>query len=204
MLKHLLIWCLAAGTLASCSGKEDAEPQPTKTATQDYIPTTAKSTWNYGGASPYSATATGATKVINGKTYYEIETKQGSTVKTSYLIKDNGVYAAVDLFPNTGSQEIIMLKENAPVGQSWEYTHTNQGVTTKIKFTLAERDISKTVEGKTYNHVIRVKTEFSFSYMGVEMGVYTTAYYHYAKGIGLIFTDLGDQGQVPLLTYDIK
>jgi hypothetical protein len=203
-LKQLLIWCLVLGTLVSCHKEDDPEPEPVSAAAQDYIPTTAKSTWSYGGTSPYTLTATGVTKVINGKTYHEMENKQGSTINKSYLLKENGVYTAVGLLPNTETLEIAILKENAPVGQSWEYTATQEGVDTKMKLSIVEKDISKTVEGKTYKNVIQVKMEYSYSFMGIDMGVVATSHYFFAKGVGLILSDLGDQGQAPLLTYDVK
>jgi hypothetical protein len=200
-LTLLMIWCLVVATLVSCS-KDDPAPAPA--TEQDYMPATANSTWSYGGTSPYTLTVTGATKVVNGKTYYEMETKdEDDTTSKSYLLKDNGVYTGIGIVPNTGSLEITILKEKAPVGESWEQTSTLNGVDTKMKFVIVEKDVSKTVEGKTYKNVINVKMEMTFTFMGQDLGGLTGNYY-FSKGVGLILTDFGTQGQAPLLTYDIK
>jgi hypothetical protein len=199
----LMIWCLVVGTLVSCS-KDAADPAPAPTVEQDYMPTTAKSTWTYGGSSPYILTVTGATKVINGKTFYEMETKDGATTRKSYLLKDNGVYTGIGLVPISGSLEITILKDKAPVGESWEQISTINGVDTKIKLVIVEKDLSKTVEGKTYKNVIHVKMETTMSFMGEEIDLGLTSHFYFAKGVGLILSDLGDQAQAPLLTYDVK
>lgn len=202
-IKLSLIWCLVAGMLISCGKEEDANPA--SAAEQDYLPTTTGSTWTYGGISPYTATVTGATKVINGKTYREMETQQGSTVNKSYVLKEKGVYTAVGLVAGTGNlEEIAILKAETPVGKPWEQTATINGIDTKMTLSIVEKDISKTVEGKTYNNVINVKMVSSYSFMGQDLGFTTTAHYFFAKGVGLILNDLGANGQVPLLTHDVK
>ena len=205
MNKHsiLLIWCLVIGALVSCS-KDEADPAPAPVAEQDYMPVTAKSTWSYGGPDPYTTTVTGATKVFNGKTYHEMETKDSDETRKSYLLKENGVYTGIGLVPGTGSQEIIILKDKAPVGERWEQQGTIQGAAANMKFEIVEKDVSKTVAGKTYANVINVKMDMAFSLMGQELIL--TAHLYFAKGVGMILLDLGavGGGQAPLLTYDIK
>lgn len=208
----LMIWCLVIGALVSCS-KDEADPAPAPIVEQDYMPVTAKSTWTYGGTNPYTSTVTGATKVINGKTYHEMETNEDGTTRKSYLLKDKGVYTAKGFISQFESLELVVLKEAAAVGESWEQTSTINGADTKLKFTMVEKDISKTVEGKTYKNVIHVKMETSLSFMGAGFITISTSNFYYAKGVGLILSDLifsGLDGQVqppltyPLLTYDIK
>jgi hypothetical protein len=202
-LKYLLIWCLVLGTFISCGDKED-EGEPASAAQQDYLPTTKGSTWNYGGITPYTLTVTGATKVVNGKTYYEMETKQGSDVRKSYVVKDKGVYTAIGFVPNSGEIELSILKEETPVGKPWEQTNVINGVETKMACTIVEKDVTKTVEGKTYKNVINVQMVTTFLFKGQDLGTAITTNYYYAKGVGLILSDFGAQGQVPLLTYDVK
>ncbi|MBF9252551.1 hypothetical protein I2I11_04530 [Pontibacter sp. 172403-2] len=201
-IKFLLIWCLAVGTLMSC-GKED-DPEAAPGAELDYLPTTTGSTWTYGGISPYTLTVTGTTSVINGKTYHEMESKQGTSVNKSYVLKEKGVYTAVGMVPAVGSLEIAILKEETPVGEPWEQTTSINGIDTKMTLTIVEKNVSKTVEGKTYNNVINVKMETSYIFMGEDLGVGLTTHYYFSKGIGLILSDFGANGQVPLLTYNIK
>jgi hypothetical protein len=221
-LKLILVWCLLLGTFVSCSKKEDnEEPQPAPDATNDYFPTTAKSSWEYGGTSPRKVAATGATKVINGKTFQELETTVDGEVQKSYARKENGEYWALGMFKSE-SVEMIFLKENAPVGESWEHKmpfssietegfsaedlegfELFEGFETKAKFTIAAKDLTKTVEGKTYKNVISVKYDLSVSFMGQAMPFFTSHYY-FAKGVGLILSDLDTYGQSPLVTYEVK
>lgn len=217
----VLLWCLLVGTIVSCSKKDEEDPQPATSTSNDYFPTTANSSWEYGGDDPYKGSVTGATKVINGKTYFELETARDSDIQKSYLRKENGAYWALGMM-NAETIEMVVLKDNVPVGNSWEYkipfdemelegfTEEDKealeifaGLETKIKYTIAEKDITKTVAGKTFNNVIHVKYDASVSFSGQDMPLATTHYY-FAKGVGLILSDLGEFGQYPLLKYAIK
>ncbi|ARS34583.1 hypothetical protein [Pontibacter actiniarum] len=202
-LKFILIWCLLLGAFVSCGDKEDEE-NPEPAAELDYLPTTKGSTWAYGGIMPYSYRITGETKVIDGKTFYELEVTQGTQTSTSYLRKEKGVYTAMGLVPNSGNLKIDVLKDNVPVGESWEQMHTIQGAETKRVSTIMEKGSSKTVEGKTYQDVIHVKVATTYFYGGMQVVDPNTAHYYFAKGVGLILTELESLGQVPLLTYDVK
>lgn len=201
-LKLILMWCLLVGTLASCTKEDDTTPD--LEAAEDYFPTTAGSNWTYGGATQYTARVTGNTKDINGKTYREFETQQGSQVNKSYLLKENGTYSAIGFMPNTGEVEIFILKEENVTGKPWVQTFTMNGVLTTLTMSIEQKGISKTVEGKTFNDVINVKAIYNYSYMGQDLGMEIVAHYYYAKGVGLILTDFGNQGQVKLLSYEIK
>ena len=204
MNKHsiLMIWCLVMGALVSCS-KDEADPAPAPVAVQDYMPVTTKTTWSYGGTVPHTTTITGATKVINGRTFHEMETKDSDGTRKSYLLKEDGVYTGIGIVPITGSQEIIILKEKAPVGEKWEQQGTIQGAAANMKFEIVEKDVSKTVAGKTYANVIYVKMELNLSLMGQDLGG-LIGHLYFAKGVGMILSDFGALGQAPLLTYDIK
>jgi hypothetical protein len=199
-LKFTIIWCLLVGALFSC-GKEN-EPAPV--AEQDYFPTSKGSTWSYGGRSPYTITALGSTKVINGKSYHELENKQASGTQKSYLLKDNGIYSAIGLDANLGELAIIMLQENRALNSPWQHNSVLNGVDTFMTFTVEEKGGTKVVEGKTYTNVIKVKMVSTYKYMGIEFGVELTSYYYWSKGVGLILSDFGPLGQAPLLNYTIK
>ena len=213
-VKLYLIWCLVMGALVSCDKKDDSAPTPV--VEKDYLPTAVGNTWTYGGTMPYTATITGATKNINGKVYLEAETKQGSSVSKSYLLKENKVYTTIGMVQGMGNLALIMLKEDAAVGETWEHTTMTNGIDTKLTFTIAEKNISKTVGGKTFDNVIHVNLKYSYSFDGEDFGLgedfdfgddldlNLTADYYYAKGVGLILSDLGAYGQIPLVSYSLK
>ncbi len=202
-LSFLMMWCLLLGILVSCGDKDD-DASPSKAAELDYQPATKGSTWSYGGSSPYTLTATGNTKVIDGKTFAEFETKQGSEIRKSYLLKEKGVYTAIGMDPTAGDIAITFLKEETPEGKPWYQTNVINGIDTKLTFTIIAKGMTKTVEGKQYKDVIHVQATTSIIFMGMEVDMGVATDYYWSKGVGLILTDAGQFGNFPLLTYSIK
>ncbi|MGV3541416.1 MAG: hypothetical protein ACO1OQ_16490 [Rufibacter sp.] len=197
-LRTLLLWCLVAGLLTSCGDKDD-EP----TASLDYAPSTAGSTWTYGGAATYTNTALGTTKTMNGKTFHEFETKQGTSKTAAYLSKENGVYTSMGSDPRAAGVEMTVLKEHEPVGATWTQTAVVNGVTTNYTYTIVGKGVTKTVGGKEFKEIIQVKLETVFTFMGMEVPAPVANYYH-AKGIGMVMADFGPQGAVVLKSYTVK
>ncbi|TPE42953.1 hypothetical protein [Pontibacter mangrovi] len=201
-LRFAIIWCLLLGILVSCGDKEE-DPSPT-TAELDYQPYSKGSTWTYGGDKPYTITATGNTKEIEGKTFSEFETKQDSETWKSYFLKEKDVYTAVGMHPTMGNIAIDFLKVETPEGKPWYQTNTINGIETKMTFTIIAKGLSKTVEGKTYQDVIHVQMNSTYIFMGEEVELDLPTDYFWAKGVGLILTDAGPLGKMPLTTYNIK
>ena len=200
-----IIWCLLLGTLVSCEQETaSSDPDPAPVKVEDYQPTSAGSTWSYTGAISYNVTATGNNQVINGKTFQEFETKQGTTVTKSYINKDNGVYTGIGMVKNMGNVAIAILNEGVAVGKSWEQTAKVDGVDVKMILTMEEKGLTKTVAGRTFKDVIHVQMISSYSFMGEDLGLELTADYYFAKGVGLVFADLGTYGTVVLDSYTIK
>ncbi|GAA4309293.1 hypothetical protein [Nibribacter koreensis] len=198
-IKQLLVWCLLVGTLASC-GKDD---DPTPLAELDYAPVTKGSTWSYIGARTYTQTSLGSTKNMNGKTYHEFENKEGSNTTLHYLHKEAGVYTTNGQDPRMGNVEMTFLKEKEAVGATWEQDLAVNGSTSKYKFTLVGKNLTKTVEGKEYKEVIHIRLDVSILFMGQTIPA-SSANYFYAKGVGLILSDFGSMGKISLKSYTIK
>ncbi|PKV76007.1 hypothetical protein [Pontibacter ramchanderi] len=202
-LRFVMMWCLLLGILVSCGNKDD-DASPATEAELDYFPSTKGSTWSYGGTNPYTLTATGNTKVIDGKTYSEFETKDGNELRKSYLLKEKGVYTGVGMDPTIGNIALMFLKEETPEGKPWYQTNVMNGIDTKMTFTIIAKGMTKTVEGKTYKNVIHVQAKTSITFMGMEIDSGIETNYFWAKGVGLILTDIGEFGNIPLMTYSIK
>ncbi|AMM50862.1 hypothetical protein TH61_06230 [Rufibacter sp. DG15C] len=198
-IKQLLVWCLLVGTLSSCGKDED----PTPLAELDYQPVSAGSTWSYGGYKTYTQTSLGSTKNMDGKTYNEFETKQGSTTTVGYIHKNAGIYTTKGQDPTMANVELTYLKENEPTGATWEHTLVVNGISTKYKFTLVAKNLTKTVEANEYKEVIQIKLESTFYVMGQTIPG-PPANYFYAKGVGLILSDFGSMGKISLKSYTIK
>jgi len=200
----LFIWCFLAGTLVSCEKEENLHPNQVISTASDYLPTTAGTTWTYGGRSPYTLTVTGNTKVINGKSYHELQNKIGGTTFNAYVINEKGVYTAIGLVSSMANLEVAILKEALPVGSFWEQAGVVNGINVNLKFTIEEKDATKIIAGKTFDNVINVKMAGIYTYSGIETGISFTNNYYFAKGIGLILTDLGANGKAPLEIYEVK
>ena len=200
----LFIWCLLVGTLVSCTGEIESDPTPAISAVQEYVPTTTGTTWSYGGRSPYTLTVTGNTKVINGKTYHEIQGQQGVTAYKAYVVTEKNVYTTIGLVSGMSNLEVDILKDDLTLGSTWQQTGEVNGIDVKLKFTIIEKDITKIVDGKTFNDVIAVKMAGTYTYSGIETGINFTTDYYFAKGVGLILIDLGANGNIPLKVYEVK
>jgi len=203
-LFSLIIWCFLASTLVSCEKEESLPANLVITTASDYLPTTAGTTWTYGGRTPYTCTVTGNTKVINGKTYHEMQNKIGTTTYPSYVQKNKGVYTAIGLVSGMGDLEITVFKEDLPVGSTWEQMGIVNGIDVNLKFTFAEKDVTQTIAGKTYDKVVKIRLAGTYTYSGIETGITFTTDYYFAQGVGLILTDLGNNGKAPLQNYQVN
>ena len=115
------------------------------------------------------------------------------------------MYTAIGLNPTLSNElALIFLKEDAPVGQPWHQTNTINGFETKMTFTVIANGMTKTVEGKTYKEVIHVQARTSVTFMEMEIDSGVASDYFWAKGVGLILTDMGQMGNFPLMSYTIK
>lgn len=128
---------------------------------------------------------------IAGKTFVKYTTGDGSF---AYYNCSNGesrniVYNAIGM-QNTLADKIdlIMIKENAPVGASWIDVVTNQ-MNQEIEYrdTIMEKGISKTVIDKNFADVIHVKT-ISGVVLPQPIGFFpfTQSDYYFAKNVGLV------------------
>jgi hypothetical protein len=167
----------------------------------DYFPTTSNSKWVYNNLAPAgvdyedSTLSAGTSITIGGLSYREFD----NDVFGSVYRKEGGVYYRYGYIDYIGEidtsdteADIPFLKDNVARGTSWESavgvgTDDKKPVQYKMKFTVAEKDVSRTVLGKTYNNVIIIKEELMLDRKdgaGYKVIAENTA--SYAKGIGLI------------------
>lgn len=175
----------------------------------DYWPTAINNIWRYelNGSSSDPLKIIG-TDNFGGQTYYKFAPQSGagsssSGTATNWLNKNNGVYklktddVVVNAGGLTGTQtgyEYIILKDNIAVGQSWNgsYTQTTTYVgipaislSTNYTGTILAKDVTVTVDGDTYNNVIKVTFVQNVSMDGVPATTVNSEFW-YAKNIGLI------------------
>lgn len=216
MKKILSILILGGAMLiAGCSKKNN--PGPSASA-DSYLPVSSGSTWTYndvmgGNTSQLTITMTGATSVINGKTYYT-GTSASSTrgTSTGYFYAANHSYS----FRATSATasitiELQMGNDEQGVGYSWTTTPTDNGtingVSAKTVNTIKEKNITKVVNGKTFTNVIHTQVDLQYD-LGTGFQSVVTYDIYLAKGVGMIENDTSVSGspyEVETITgYTVK
>ena len=148
--------------------------------TYTYIDTTA------GGAASTSVSSqqrVGDT-TINDQSFAKV-TGDGSK-QYNYQNTSDGVTTLVS-FNGTEKITTTVLKANEPVGTVWTDQFTTGGIPTTYEWTIAEKGISRTVLGVTYNDVIKVHLNGTAA-MGDKAAntPIANADYYYAPAVGLI------------------
>lgn len=158
------------------SCKKDSTPTPPATPVDKYMTFTAGSQWDFekianpSSASPvttnYSITSSNRDTTINAKQYHVFTNNSGG-VSEYYYNSGNDYYVYRKLPADFGDTyvEIIYLKDNAAVGETWSQTYpiNYSGVLIQVTLTnkIVERGLSQNINGKSYSDVIKVNTKLS-------------------------------------------
>ena len=118
---------------------------------------------------------------INGLVYKKVKRISSRYPSTEYLNCKNGIYSIGGKY-GFGLKPVVILKSNEPVGTTWtEYPST--GVT--VTLSILAKGLSLQINNTTYADIIKVKFIIEGS------GSIYTAYYYFAKGIGIIKFEYG-------------
>lgn len=176
------------------------------TPSGDYWPTAINNQWifNQNGATLDPMKMIG-TDNFGGATYYKFAPQSSGTSVTgvsTWLNKSAGVYKLktgdmnLNIGGLTGTQtgyEMILLKDNIAVGQTWTGTYTQtttySGIpaivqTVNYTGTILETGVSATVDGETYSDVIKMNLMQEASMPG-SISITNTEYW-FAKNVGPI------------------
>lgn len=192
------------------------------TSSGEYWPAAINNEWTYEqNGSTMSPSKIIGTDVFSGKTYYRFTQSSGgsgttSGTITSWLNKESGVYKVkiddinIDAGGLTGVQtgyEMIMLKDNLPVGGTWtgsySQTTTYTGIppiVTDVNYSgeILGKDATEIINGETYPEVIKLKMIFEATLSGsTSIQEYE---YWYAKNVGPIKTS-GTGNNTILIDY---
>lgn len=195
MKTSILILAIATLFFASCGKKGDNSNPPA--TTDSYINTNAGSTWNYHEddsstatpkSSDYSITSTSGDSTIGSKKYHVYSYSYGGS---QYLnLTGNDYYQFASIPGSNGTTvERLYLKDNANKGDTWSQTFSitiaNIPIPVTITNTIAEKGISRTVNGVNYTNVIHVYS--SLSAAGIPAAALTSSIdSYYAPKYGLI------------------
>jgi hypothetical protein len=176
--------------------------------TEDFLPLTIGSTWDYKDLEPGASTSHRRTAVadtiIDGRMYTMVTS---NLPDTSYYRKEEHVYYEYvtldfnDFVENPPSFEMEILHDDYQVGQSWEtppidIVLSGIGVKVKLVSTILRRDYSDNIAGVDYNDLIEVQTEIFFSSDGG--ATYQTSGSSYitvfSKTVGIVYYYDADRG----------
>ena len=187
------------------------------TTTDTYQPVTRGSFWKYKdsalGGYITTMTCTGQQKTIDNRVFdvFNSETTGQPSFEGYFYVKkpEYGMRAPVG---GVGTLDYIYLNETAAVGHTWTNSMGTIGqFPARFTGTIIEKNISKTVAGKSFTNVMHTNLvlEYEVPFYGwTEVGNYE---YFIAKNIGIIRieSDLGFPGAttrtvLDLIDYSIK
>lgn len=192
MKKYFLSFCLIACSLLLFTQCKKAD-LITPTGTVNYSPLSAGSSWTYNftenasSAKTFTLTVTDKDTVVNGRTYKVLTNSDGS--QNNYLAKSDSNYYRFAAFADIGSFEELYLKDNREVNSTWPGTATINylgspfPLVADLTYTIKEKGISHSVNGKAYNDVIHIRLDIDIALAGGNVG---GGDFYYAKDIGLI------------------
>jgi len=202
-MRKFVIAAACVLALISCKKKNTA-------AEGDFEPLTLNSNWTYliNGVTN-KLTVTNKDTTAQGRTYKVLSNSNGAN---QYQTKSGSEYYRLAVFPGflpNGFDELY-LKSEQSVNATWQLTIpvVVSGVTVNItsKYSISEKGISKTVQGKNYTDVIHVRQDFLSSFGNMGGGDH-----YYAKGVGLISSSLAitipgqnSTTNAELVSYEIK
>ncbi|MEO7316423.1 MAG: hypothetical protein ABIW47_14635 [Ginsengibacter sp.] len=176
-------------------------------ASNDYYPLTTNTNWTYSDlVISLKNKVTGDKKTVNGLEFNIVGTYKpptATTYDTSLVRKLNGNYYG---FGNHGAMlnldepvygEFIFLKDNVPVGNSWNSDIFNgklagYPVTFYYKFTILSKGVAEQVGGFDFTDIIKVKQE-----VFINTSLVTTVETWYAKNVGpVLITVAGKPFQI--------
>jgi hypothetical protein len=128
---------------------------------------------------------------IDGVTFKKTKNEDATLNTISYYNCSNGVSKSINYNAvSTGGTSVteirqVLLKANAPVGETWTNSINYSGQTVVFTNKIFQKGISRTVNGVTYNDVIVVKVDGEVSALGTVIP-FSTGFNYVAKGIGAI------------------
>jgi len=200
------VWVLAIAVIITVSCKKESS----SAGSTEYQPLTVGSNWTFtSNGTTYKITATNKDTVALGRTYKVLTNSNGANQYQINVGSEYYRFATLQgVLPN-GAEELY-LKGDQNVNSNWQFIIPLQvgSVTVNItaKYTITEKGISKTVQGKTYNDVVHVRQDLSSAFGNNGGGDF-----YYAKGIGMIssaiaitFPGQNLNNTTELVSYEIK
>lgn len=195
-MKKIFLVVFGIITISMSCKKNDSTGNGTSKDT--YLPLTANSTFTYAvnrnglNTTPTYTVQSGDTAAFS-KNYKRVKATTG---ETSYYAQSGNDYFTLISFPVVGGLELLFLKDNVAVNNTWNTSQTINNVnvpgvpipvsiTVNLDFKIMSKGGSRTVKSKVYNDVIQSQcTLTAVTPIGnLPLG---TANFYFAKNIGII------------------
>ncbi|MBS1530428.1 MAG: hypothetical protein JSU01_08985 [Bacteroidetes bacterium] len=165
----------------------------------NYLPVTGGSSWKYsymsdgGTTDTLTLTMTGATTLINGKTYHNVTSAYKQGTSQGYFYTGNHIYTTRSVAVGSNvAMEFQLLNDTASVGYQWISYPTDDGMLggkpARTVNKIVEKNISRTINGKTFSNVSHTQVWLQYD-LGSGFETTITYDFYLAKGIGLIEND---------------
>ncbi|WP_338815011.1 hypothetical protein V9L05_07705 [Bernardetia sp. Wsw4-3y2] len=203
----VLIFSISFSFLFSSCKKDDEDENPKEQGS--YFPLTTTSTWTYQDEEnqTYIQTLTSQTKSVGGFTWNMISVEPNN-IDEELLVRidpsTQKVYYGYDFTDDEGVLFVTAIADlDAKIGDTWSDTFEDDGFTLSYQMTLLEKDVTKTINGKSYDNVMVVKQDESFTPL-VDGITTDKSTWYFAKGIGIIAIEYEDGDYSRLIDYSIK
>ena len=189
--KLLFLLCLLV-LFANCNKKKAATPDA-------YYHTAANSSWNYQNVNSsagapittnYVVTSTNRDTTAMGKTYHVFTNSASGNQYYNHTGSDYYQLDSLKLAATAVLFDRLYLKDEATVGTGWTQSLNLTipaipiPVPITVSYSIAEKGISRTVNGIAYSDVIRVSTSINTSLLPT--AITSTINSYYARKYGLI------------------
>lgn len=223
MKKLLLVLAVAAFSFGC---KKDDGNGGNGSGLDTYLPLTDGTNWTYkstsgGIVSTVKFTVQPNTFMFFGKNYKRALNE--TTIDTSYYNKTgNDYYRIFRLGSLIGDVELNILKDNVANNATWNNSKMLTGITipgipipisatVNFNFSIDGKDLTKTISGKSYNSIIKVKLSISATTPLGNQDIGTGEFY-FAKNIGIVEYSLNitsplvgaSAEKLEVQSYDIK
>jgi hypothetical protein len=198
MQKRFLNTCLMALIVCSIFVQCKKSSTAATVTPVTFSPLTTGSSWTYqnNGTTSFTLTATNRDTLINGRSYKVLSNSGGTN---NYLAVSGSDYYRFGDFPAISASGIeeLYLKDNLAVSGVWTAT---QNITTPIAATITlgysikEKGTTRTVAGKLFSNVTKVRLDLSVPFLGNLGG----GDFYYAEGVGMIENNIAINAVAPL------
>jgi len=161
-----------------------------------YYPLAVGNTWTY--RLKDGKTFTNTVTATDGKRF---TMKNSMQAQPQYVQKDGATYLA-DNFEVGNFQ--VSLKDTLKKGDTWDVKYKANGIDSILKMSVKDTDLSKEVEGKTYQNVMLLEGDMKMSMNGRPLPMTYLVQYYYAEGVGLILTTSSHGDAMGLVAYELK